>query len=251
MGTANSNIPNLSNTQATTADQAYRGIFKLEKRILSFSGCSVPLDNITQVSNYPVRPVNKISLLVLIFSIFISLASLSAAITAGRYEESLKEISLVVFFLFAVIAAIGIGERLRAYNYGITVELSSGFRHYFIHKSKDFIDQTYRGFIAAIQENRDFQAVFNNANVISVGNGSVVGNITGNAQVNSSGSAELSSGSAANVINFGQGNVTGDVTGNTQSNHANGQASASNVANSIDFGSGNVTGNVNGNNQQN
>jgi hypothetical protein len=248
MSSAN-NMAALSNTQATTADQAYGGIFRLEKRILSFSGCAVPLDNITQVSNYPIKPSYQIGLLRFILSIIFCVFWFAVTVALERFPEELQILAGFFSGVSGIIAIWGLIERLRPENFGITIELSSGFRHYFIHRSSDFINRTYREFIAAIQENRDFQAVFNNANIISVGAGSNVGDITGNTQGNNYTGQENTT--ASNSIDFGNGNVTGDVTGNTQSNHTNGSGAASNYANSIDFGSGNVTGNVSGNNQSN
>ncbi len=237
----------LSDSQPTTSKDEYRGFFKLEKRILSFLGCSVPLENITQISNYPVKPVSTIPLLMVICSILLTIFCLMFLLTIPSYgSDSIKTAYGLGVLIFGFISGYGLWEMSRPYKFGITVELASGFRHYFIHKDKRFIDDAYNGFVKAIQNNKDFQVIFNNtSSKIIIGDGSTVGNITGVTAQNSDESAS-GSGNLSTTIRTGNGAVTGDISGSSVHGLHNG-----NLSSDIEIGDENHTGNISGSSMRN
>jgi hypothetical protein len=234
----NNATSNPGSDQPTTADREYNGYFKLEKSILSFSGSVVTLANISQVSNYPVRLTNRIPLLFLIISIAIALATLFTMVIMPILGGGLSIFCLI----FSAISVLGIIERQRPKRYAITVELSSGFRHYFVHRDPGFIDKAFKGIVEAIQNNRDYLVDFSNSSIIHVGDGSTVGNITGNTLSTQSPTGNPHGGN--NLIEMGTHNVVGDVTGNQQI-----VTNGSTGSNRIDLGNGNMIGNVTNNEQ--
>jgi hypothetical protein len=225
----NNATSNPGSDQPTTADREYNGYFKLEKSILSFSGSAVTLANISQVSNYPVRPANRINSSLLFISIIAS-------------QRRVDEITAILSTFFLVISIFGIVERARPTRYAITVELSSGFRHYFVHRDPGFINNAFKGIVEAIQNNRDFMIDFSTSNTINIGDGNTIGDIIGNTLSGQSPTGNTPDGN--NLIEMGTHNVVGDVTGNQQI-----VTNGSTGSNRIDLGNGNMIGNVTNNEQ--
>jgi hypothetical protein len=207
----------LSDKQVTTAQNEYYGILQIEKGVLKFTGASVLINSITQISNYPVRPINRISILQMIISAILGLLFLSASGIDTGFGRSGFGFLKVPGLLLLAVPVYGIYERTRPEKYGITLELSSGFRHYFISKSQAFINSVYEEFVDAVQNKRDFMKVFNNT-VIQTGEHSTVNLAQNESKIdNSSGKTEINN--TSGEVNLNSNNNTDNSTGKTEVNN--------------------------------
>jgi hypothetical protein len=240
---------NTSDNLLQSASQEYNGSFKLEKGVLIFDGSNIASKNITRVSNYPVRLPNMISIRVIVISIIVLISSVALSQYMGREERGILILPILISLTIIIY---GIIERSKNPQYGITLELASGYKRYFIHKQKEFIDRVYADFSEALKSNKDYSANFNimgdyrpvtGTNVLSVDGGSTVGDIAGNTFDNTLAfQGNHGSPAGSNAININNGSVVADIENNTQTSSGNGGANTIQV-------SGSMAGNISGNNQ--
>jgi hypothetical protein len=240
MALFNFSLARLYSAQRTSSTNPYVGIFSFKKGVLTFWGVSIPLQNVTQISNYPVEYQPVFSLVVFILHILLTLTFFPSLFLNSNIP--LSALPKVAFLFFLALSIFGVWERSRPLKYGITIELSSGFRHYFIHQDRAFINRTYGEFVTAVQENKDYQVVFENTSIMNIGDNNSINELTGvNISVASSQRNNYPTSSETN-INIGNSNVAESVIGNSGA-----PPSGVTQSSTINIGEHNVTGNIIGN----
>lgn len=140
--------------------EPFKGVVTFTDRTISFNGTTILSKNVAKYEQYGVKRVNKISIKQMIVFSFVAIAS--------YFLETYGKVFSVV--LLGVVAY-GIYERVRKLEYGLTIELNSGTRHYFIHKDRAGIESLFKLITEAIESETPLRlnAKFENSKVI-IGN---------------------------------------------------------------------------------
>lgn len=167
-------ILNAFSGSSTEEESEYRGKVFFNKRTVVFSGTTLQLKNIAQFEQYGVKYINKISIPLLILS---AILAVGGAIYAPY--------GLVLTLVFGFIVYLGVKERMRPKLYGMTIELNSGTRHYFLNKDKSGIEVLFEKLSVCIEKEEPFVVSFvdnrvtiTNANIGVVGDNATTFNTT-------------------------------------------------------------------------
>lgn len=149
--TKNKNIlTTLSGSESSTNEESeYVGNVFFNKRTVVFSGTTVPIKNISKFEQYGLKYIHKITIVHLIVSIIL-------AIGGAMYAPY----GLILTVIFGFVIYLGVKERMRPKLYGMTIELNSGARHYFLNKDQTGIKALFEKLYRCIENEETFAVTF-------------------------------------------------------------------------------------------
>lgn len=129
--------------------EKYVGSLTFRKNTISFDGTTLLLKNVAKFEQYGIKYINSISKGLYIFSIIAAFVCLIPF-----------PFGLIGTFIFGVIAYKGYKERNRPKLHGLTIELTSGSKHYFLSKDKKGVDNLFSTITSAIESDAPINHTF-------------------------------------------------------------------------------------------
>lgn len=122
----------------------YKGEFRFTPFAITFRGTSILSKNVSQFEKYGLKRIYKLTIAHLVL---LGAAGIGCLFSGMTYL-------FIPGLAFLAIVAYCIWLRFQPKDYGLTIELNSGSRHYFISKDEKGIDQLFELITTAIEMDR-------------------------------------------------------------------------------------------------